>query len=234
AGHEPEVEALGEADWVALSQRGLEPVRAGRFFIHTRAWRGAAPPGAVAIEIDAGRAFGTGHHETTAGCLAALDRLNESGLSFGNVLDLGTGTGVLAFATLRLWPLARAAASDADPVAVQVAADNAAANRIVLGSGRGELELIAASGMQHPRLAARAPFDLVLANILAGPLITLAPAVAAAIEPDGRLVLAGLLADQADAVAAAYRRQGMAPAFRIDRGEWPTLVMRRRSARASR
>jgi ribosomal protein L11 methyltransferase len=229
-GVEPKPEKLGDQDWVTLSQAGLEPIRAGRFFVHTPAHRDSVPAGAIAFEIDAGRAFGTGQHETTTGCLIALDRLKGGGASFSNLLDLGTGTGLLAFAAMRLWPAAKAAASDIDPVAVEVAAENAAVNGVKPGRARGQCELIVAPGMAHLRLSARAPFDLIIANILAGPLIELAPSVAGALAPGGRLILAGLLNEQAEAVAAAYRRQGLMAGMRIERGDWPTLVMRKRKA----
>ena len=225
---EPAVERVADQDWVTLSQQGLEPIRAGRFFVHTPAHRDRVPPGAIAFEIDAGRAFGTGQHETTTGCLIALDRLKAGGARFSNLLDLGTGTGLLAFAAMRLWPAARAVASDVDPVAIEVAAENAAVNDIRSGRGPGRLELAAAAGLGHRRLKARAPYDLIIANILAGPLIELAPSVAAALAPGGRLILAGLLDHQAERVAAAYRREGMMPDFIVRRGDWPTLVMRRR------
>ncbi|MBV9883549.1 MAG: 50S ribosomal protein L11 methyltransferase [Sphingomonadaceae bacterium] len=228
AGAVPKVERLGDEDWVTLSQAGLEPIHAGRFFVHTPAHRDAVPPGAVAFEIDAGRAFGTGQHETTTGCLIALDRLRSAGARFANLADIGTGTGLLAFAALRLWPAAKAIASDIDPVAIEVAAENAAANHVPLGRARGQLELAIAAGLDHPRLQARAPYDLLIANILAGPLIELAPALVGALAPGGRLILAGLLDRQAEAVTTAYRRQGMMAAGRIDRGDWPTLVMRKR------
>jgi ribosomal protein L11 methyltransferase len=229
-GASPVVERLSDRDWVTLSQAGLEPIHAGRFFVRTPAHRDAAPAGTIAFEIDAGRAFGTGHHETTTGCLWALDRLKSTGASFANLLDLGTGTGLLAFAAMRLWPVARAAASDIDPVSIEVAAENAAVNHVRLGRARGQCELIVAPGMDHLRLKARAPYDLIIANILAGPLIELAPSVAGALAPGGRLVLAGLLNSQAEAVAAAYRRQGMMGGFSVERGDWPTLVMRKRKA----
>ena len=229
-GAEPEVERLPDADWVTMSQAGLEPIRAGRFFVHTPGHRDAVPQGATALEIDAGRAFGTGQHETTTGCLLALDRLKESGLAFRNIVDVGTGTGLLAFAALRLWPDALVAASDIDPVAIEVAAENAEVNAVPLGPAAGEIELIVAPGMEHERLAARGPCDLVIANILAGPLIEMAASVAGAVAPGGRLILAGLLTTQAAAVAAAYRREGMMTAFTVDRGDWPTLVMRKRKA----
>jgi ribosomal protein L11 methyltransferase len=224
----PKAEKLADEDWVTLSQAGLEPIRAGRFFVHTPAHRDEVPPDMIAFEIDAGRAFGTGQHETTTGCLIALDRLRAAGTAIANLADIGTGTGLLAFAGMRLWPAARAIASDIDPVAIAVAAENAAVNDIPLGRARGQLELAVAAGMDHPRLQARAPYDLLSANILAGPLIDLAPSLAGALAPGGRLILAGLLDHQAGSVAAAYRRQGMMASSRIARGDWPTLVMRKR------
>ncbi len=227
-GQKPKAEKLGDEDWVALSQSGLEPIRAGRFFVHTPAHRSAVPPGAIAFEIDAGRAFGTGQHETTTGCLIALDRMKAGGARISNLADIGTGTGLLAFAALALWPGARAAASDVDPVAIEVAAENAAINGVALGSARGGLETIVAAGMDHRRLKARAPYDLVIANILAGPLIALAPALATALAPGGRLILAGLLGRQAGEGMAAYRRRGMRVETRIDQGDWPTLILRKR------
>jgi ribosomal protein L11 methyltransferase len=230
AGTEPSVDRVEDRDWVTLSQQGLEPIRAGRFFVHTPAHRGRAPADLIALEIDAGRAFGTGQHETTSGCLVALSRLKAGGAAVADLADLGTGTGLLAFAALKLWPSARAAASDNDPVAIEVSLENAAINHVRLGRARGQLELLVADGMDHSRLQARAPFDLVIANILAGPLIDLAQPVAQAVAPGGRLILAGLLDHQAPAVAAAYRRQGMMLSGRVDRGEWPTLIMRKRRA----
>lgn len=230
AGTTPAVEKVEDCDWVTLSQQGLEPIRAGRFFVHTPQHRDSGPEDAIALEIDAGRAFGTGQHETTTGCLIALSAMKARGAAVADLLDLGTGTGLLAFAALRLWPAARAAASDNDPVAIEVSEENAAINGIRLGRARGQLELLIAEGMDHVRLRARAPYDLVIANILAGPLIELAPSVAKAIAPGGRLVLAGLLDHQAASVAAAYRRQGMMLTGRVERGEWPTLLMRKRRA----
>lgn len=227
---EPIIEKVEDRDWVTLSQQGLEPIRAGRFFVYTPAHRDSVPDDRIALEIDAGRAFGTGQHETTSGCLVALSRLRENGIRVSNLVDLGTGTGLLAFAALRLWPTARAAASDIDPVAIEVAAENAAINSVALGRSRGEVELVVADGMNDSRLVARAPYDLIIANILAGPLVALAPSVAAMLAPGGRLLLAGLLDSQAERVATAYRRQSLMLSFRVDHGEWPTLVMRKRKA----
>jgi ribosomal protein L11 methyltransferase len=227
AASEPLIERLEDEDWVTLSQQGLEPIRAGRFFVHTPQHRSEVPEGAVALEIDAGRAFGTGHHETTTGCLIALDRMTEAGESFANLLDLGTGTGLLAFAALKLWPEAKAAASDIDLVSIEVTAENAAINDVPIGRGRGELELAVAPGLEHERLQARAPYDLIIANILAGPLIELAPSVAGALGSGGSLMLAGLLETQAEQVEAAYVTEGLKPQFQVQRGYWPTLVMRK-------
>ena len=224
AGAAPEVEHLGEDDWVTISQAGLEPIRAGRFFVHTPMHRDAIPEGATAYEIDAGLAFGTGHHDTTAGCLAALDRLERSGKSFVKIADIGTGTGLLAFAALALWPQARGIATDIDPVSIEVTADNARINHVPIGHGEGELLLAVADGMEHEMLVARAPFDLLIANILAGPLVELAPSFAASVAPGATVILAGLLDTQANAVITAYEQQGMAVIER-GAGEWCVLVL---------
>jgi len=224
SGSDPELEHLGETDWVTLSQAGLEPIVAGRFFVHTPTHREAIPEGAMAFEIDAGLAFGTGQHDTTAGCLAALDRLQTSGAHFTSIADIGTGTGLLAFAALALWPQAKAIATDIDPISIDVSRDNAAINRVPIGHAPGELLLAVADGMDHPILTARAPFDLLVANILAGPLIDLAPDFAKAVTPGATLVLAGLLDTQVDAVVAAYAAQGMTVAER-GAGEWCVLVL---------
>lgn len=220
ASERPEVAPLPEDDWVTLSQAGLEPIRAGRFFVHTPRHRGQPPLGSIALKIDAGRAFGTGHHETTAGCLEALTRLADEGRGFSNIIDVGTGTGVLAFAAKSLWPDARVLASDNDRVAVEVAAANAANNGI-----KGVAVLVA-EGMDHREIAARGRFGLIIANILAGPLMALAPSFATALAPGAALILAGLLDGQAGAVANAYRDHGLEEGFSIDGGGWPTLVLR--------
>jgi ribosomal protein L11 methyltransferase len=217
------VQQLGEADRVTMSQAGLQPIRAGRFHVHTPTY--APDPERINFEIDAGLAFGTGQHATTAGCLEALDRLCTEGLHFVNIADIGTGTGLLAFAALALWPEARAIATDIDPIAVDVACDNAAINGIALGHNAGELLITTADGMDSPMLAARAPFGLIIANILAGPLIELARDFAKSLAPGGTIILAGLLDTQAEAVAAAYEKLGLRLTHRGP-GEWPVLVLR--------
>jgi ribosomal protein L11 methyltransferase len=216
-----------EVDWVTQSQAGLDPIVAGRF--HVRHDRDEAEaPGMENFLIPASRAFGTGSHETTRGCLLMLDRLRARGHRFGNVADIGTGTGLLAFAAHRLWPRAHLLASDIDPVSIDVTAENAAMNHIALGAEAGALLLVAAPGVDHPLIAGLAPFDLLIANILAGPLIELAPSLAAQLAEGGSLVLAGLLDTQAEPVIAAYRAQGLRLAERIDNGDWPTLHLRKR------
>lgn len=226
----PHIERLVEADWVKMSQSGLQPIRAGRFTVHTPTY--APEPGRINFEIDASLAFGTGQHATTAGCLSTLDSLERSGAHFGNIADIGTGTGLLAFAALALWPEARCIATDIDPIAIDVARDNAAINQVAIGHAPGELLLGTADGMESPLLAARSPFDLIIANILAGPLIELAPAFAEALSPRGTVILAGLLDTQGSAVAAAYEREGLALQDRGS-GEWPIIVLAREAAEAS-
>jgi ribosomal protein L11 methyltransferase len=224
---DPVIEQLDTAtDWVRVSQQGLDPIRAGRFFVHTPTHYKHRPEDAIAFEIDAGLAFGTGQHATTAGCLAALDRLEREGKHFANIADIGTGTGLLAFAALALWPEAKAIATDIDAVAIDVSRDNAAINGVTLGHGRGELLLAVADGMDSAMLTARAPFDLLIANILAGPLIELAPAFAKATAPGSTIILAGLLDTQADAVVEAYEAEGCSV---IERGpgEWTVMVLQR-------
>jgi ribosomal protein L11 methyltransferase len=218
----PQVEQLGDANWVAMSQAGLQPIRAGRFTVHTPTFK--PDPDRINFEIDAGLAFGTGQHATTAGCLAALDALREGGASFANIADIGTGTGLLAFAALALWPEAKCIATDIDPVAIDVSRENAAINRVKVGHGTGELLLAVADGMDSPMLAARAPFDLIVSNILAGPLIELAPEFARALTSAGKIVLAGLLDTQAGSVAAAYEKLGLTLSD-CGSGEWPVLVL---------
>ncbi|HEU4958215.1 MAG TPA: 50S ribosomal protein L11 methyltransferase [Sphingomicrobium sp.] len=222
---DPEVEHLEDTtDWVTMSQQGLGPIRAGRFFVHTPMHYSDRPADTVNFEIDAGLAFGTGQHDTTAGCLSALDRLEVSGKRFTNIADIGTGTGLLAFAAMVLWPEATAIATDIDDIAVKVSEENAAINGVKLGHGPGQLLLAVADGMDHPLIKARAPYDLLIANILAGPLIELAPSFAASVTPGATLVLAGLLDAQADAVIAAYEAEGMKV---VERGEeeWCVLVL---------
>ena len=210
---------------MTMSQAGLEPIRAGRFFVHTPTHRGAAPPAAIAFEIDAGLAFGTGQHATTAGCLEALDLLERNDCQFTNIADIGTGTGLLAFAALALWPEARCIATDIDPIAIDVARDNAAINR---RDARPRRRASCCSRSPTAWIRRCSPparrSTCIIANILAGPLIELAPDFARALAPGGTILLAGLLDTQADAVARAYEELGLSLKER-GAGEWPVLVL---------
>ncbi len=223
----PQLELLPPADWVTMSQEGLAPVTAGRFFVHTSSFSDDPPAGRVAFQIEASRAFGTGGHETTSRCLAMLDKLKRTGARFDHIADIGTGTGLLAFAARHLWPRAYVTASDIDPVSIDISAENAAMNAIPLGQSPGHVALCSASGTDHEMIQRRAPYDLVIANILAGPLIELAPAFAAILRDGGTLVLAGLLDQQVAAVRRAYWRQGLRLAEATS-GEWPCLRLVKR------
>ncbi len=221
------VEPVPDVDWVTQSQAGLDPIMAGRFRVRHDP---GEPEAADRINflIPASRAFGTGSHETTHGCLMLLDRLRRRGHRFGNIADIGTGTGLLAFAALALWPRAHVLASDIDPVSIDVTEENAGLNRVPIGAEAGEILLAVAPGVDHPLITGLAPYDLMIANILAGPLIDLAPSLSAQLAEGGSLILAGLLESQAEHVIAAYRAQGLRLAARADHGDWPTLHLRKR------
>ena len=219
-------EKLPDADWVTESQKGVNPIRAGRF--HVRTPDHPADPEAVDLLIPASQAFGTGQHATTAGCLIMLERMKREGLAPRNLIDVGTGTGLLAFAARSLWPRALVTASDIDPVCEIVVEENARLNRVPPGGGRGQVLMATADGLDDPLLASRAPFDLLIANILARPLIAMAPDFARAVAPGGSVVLAGLLTTQEPAVRRAYRLRGFRLARRLERGDWSILWLRRR------
>lgn len=223
------VEELADADWVTLSQQKVEPFTEGPFHVRTP----DHPPvaGLRDFVIPASQAFGTGHHETTSGCLAMLAHIKAQGLVVRNLADIGTGTGLLAFAALHLWPRARATASDIDAVCGPVVDENAALNGIALGDGSGKLAMVIAPGMDHPLLRAAAPYDLLIANILAGPLAELAPDFRKAVAPGGSVLLAGLLTAQEPTVRTAYTRAGFSLRARMQRGNWSILWLRRRTAR---
>jgi ribosomal protein L11 methyltransferase len=220
------IEKLPETDWVVESQKGVPPIKAGRFCVHTPDH--APDPEAVNFVIPASLAFGTGQHETTAGCLAMLDEMKRAGEISRNHADIGTGTGLLGFAAMHLWPNALAIASDIDPICKGVIEENARLNSIALGQERGAMQVVIADGMDHPALIERAPFDLLIANILAGPLINLAPAFASAVEPGGNVVLAGLLETQESSVRKAYSRENFRLAKRLVNGDWSILWLRKR------
>lgn len=223
------VEKLPDIDWLTLSQQGLEPIRAGRFYVHTPDHPPLAQPGVRDFVIPASQAFGTGQHATTAGCLEMLGEMKARGLVVRNCADIGTGTGLLAFAALELWPRALVTASDIDAVCLDVVADNCAANAVPMGARPGELTMLVADGMEHPLLEARGPYDLIIANILAGPLIDLAPHFAEHLLPGGHLLLAGLLETQEAQVRKACRRAGLRIAERKINGDWSILWLRKRA-----
>ncbi len=227
------VEKLPDVDWLTLSQQGLEPIRAGRFYVHTPDHPSLAAPGVRDFVIPASQAFGTGQHATTAGCLEMLGAMKARGIVVRNCADIGTGTGLLAFAALHLWPHALATASDIDAVCIDVVLDNAAANGVAIGAQPGELTMLAADGMEHPLLVARGPYDLIIANILAGPLIDLAPHFAEHLLPGGHLLLAGLLETQEAQVRRACRRAGLRIAERRVNGDWSILWLRKRARPAA-
>ncbi|OWY00808.1 MULTISPECIES: 50S ribosomal protein L11 methyltransferase [unclassified Thioclava] len=215
------VSEIPETDWVAHVRRELAPVRAGRFFLYGSHDEDKIPADAIALRIDAAMAFGTGHHGTTSGCLTALDDLANEGHTFHNVADIGCGTAVLAMAAAKLWP-EPVLASDIDPVAVETAAANVAVNDL-----EGRVICIEAAGFGDARLKEAAPFDLIFANILKGPLVALAPEMGRNCAESGFVILSGILNEQADEVVAAYQAQGFVSHSRKEFGEWTTLVMQR-------
>ncbi len=214
------IERLEPFDWVRDSLKRLPPVSAGRFFVHGAHDRARRRPGGIGIEIDAATAFGTGHHGTTRGCLLALDRLLKQRIP-RSVLDVGCGTGILAIAAARA-SRRRALASDIDGEAVQVARSNARLNNVLpwVGTYRAE-------ATRHRNIIGGAPYDLVFANILAAPLIGLAPELSRCVSSGGHLVLSGLTRDQERAVRAAYRNRGMVSWATWRLGDWVTMMLRK-------
>jgi ribosomal protein L11 methyltransferase len=206
-----------DQDWVRQSLEGLAPVAAGRFFLHGSHDRHRRRPGGIPLEIDAGLAFGTGHHGTTEGCLLALDAILKRRHP-KHILDVGCGTGVLAIAAARATGRP-ALASDVDPEAVRVTLGNARLN-----GAAPMIRSITAAGLKHPVIVASAPYDLIFANILARPLVALAQNLSAALAPRGSLILSGLTLEQMRWIEATYVSRGLALARRITRGNWATLV----------
>ncbi len=213
------VSELPDIDWVAKVKRELAPVVAGRFFVYGSHDADKVPDDAVALLIEAAMAFGTGHHGTTLGCLRALDQLANAGFQGKKVADIGCGTAVLAMAAASIWP-DPVLASDIDQVAVDVARANVSSNGL-----DGRVSCVEAAGFDHPDLAAAAPFDLVFANILKGPLVDLAPAMSAHIAKGGYAILSGILNEQADDVVEAYGKNGFIVHNREEIGEWTTLCL---------
>jgi ribosomal protein L11 methyltransferase len=211
-------EKLADADWLAMALSGLPPVHAGRFFVYGAHDTGLAPPSAVNLRIEAGAAFGTGHHGTTVGCLLAFDQLLKR-RRFERVLDVGCGTGVLAIAAARTGSHI-ALGTDIDGPSVRIANENAWLNRA-------RARFVHASGLNDGRVRGPAPYDLVFANILAPPLITLSQDIKGALKPGGIAILSGLLRVQERRVLAAYVSRGFRLERRLHRDAWATLVLRR-------
>ncbi len=222
-----EVSPLEERDWVSESQKLLAPVRAGRFLVYGSHDTDKADPSLINLQLDAGQAFGTGKHETTAACLTLIDKL-ATGVEPETLLDIGTGSGVLALAACKLWPEMVATGTDIDPIAIEVAADNTTINDVPvrhIDQQHAGLALIVADGMQDERLLTEQPYDLVVANILAGPLIDMAADITAAVKQSGVLILSGLLITQAADVLAAYEEQGLKLVSKQESGEWAALQL---------
>ena len=214
-----EREVLPDIDWIAKSLEGLKPVRAGRFIVHGSHDRDKVRVNDLAIEIEAGQAFGTGHHGTTAGCLEVIDEVVRS-RKVRNALDLGTGSGVLAIAVRKLKHIP-VLATDIDPVAVRVARENARSNGLIEG-----IEFRVAPGFHSTAFGQYGPFDLIIANILARPLMKMAPQLAAHLAPGGSVILSGILASQRWKVIAAYNGAGLAHVKTIWRNGWVTIHLR--------
>lgn len=217
----PAFAAVPPKDWVAESRKALPAITAGRFYLRGSHVEGPTPRGKLALHIDAGAAFGTGRHETTKGCLIVLDRLARASQRFPRILDLGCGSGVLALAAAKLWP-GSVLAADNDPDAVRVARENAAHNGLA-----DRVRVIESQGFAAAGLRRAGPFDLILANILAGPLIRLAPGLARHLAPGGRAILSGLLTSQAGDVLAAQQRQGLVLESQLRLGDWSVLLLRK-------
>jgi ribosomal protein L11 methyltransferase len=212
-------EKLADADWLAMALSGLPPVRAGRFFVYGAHDKGLAPPNAIDLRIEAGAAFGTGHHGTTVGCLVAYNDLLKA-RRFPKVLDVGAGTGVLAIAAARTGSHV-AVGTDIDEPSVRISNENAQLNRA-------KARFVHASGLNDTSISRNAPYDLVFANILARPLIFLSGDIYTALRPDGVAILSGLLRTQEREVKAAYLAHGFKVMRRLYRDAWATLVLVRR------
>lgn len=220
---------IEDRDWVSESQKLLAPVRAGDFLVYGSHDADKTEASLINLQIDAGQAFGTGKHETTAACLELMSGLRQSKAP-ENALDLGTGSGVLALAAAKIWPDARITASDIDPIAVDVARENGAINAVPerqAASDAAGVAYLTADGLTDEPLKAEKPYDLIVANILAGPLIDMAADITGALAPHGALILSGLLISQRDDVLTAYRAQGLSLDSEAESGEWCALQLTR-------
>jgi ribosomal protein L11 methyltransferase len=222
--HKAEIDRVPDKDWLAESRRGLPEFRAGPFFFYGSHFKGKVPKNLIGLEIDAGMAFGTGRHETTKGCLLAVAKLAKT-RKFKKPLDVGTGTGILAFGIARLLNV-NVLAGDNDDDAVRVAKENAAVNKLAK-----QVRILKSDGYRAKAIRDGAPYDLITANILANPLIQLAPDLARVLAKDGRAVLSGLLREQEKDVLKAHEDAGLALDFRLRLGDWSVLVLRKDKAK---
>lgn len=214
------ISEVPDIDWVAHVRRELAPVVAGRFFVYGSHDADKLPDDATGLLIEAAMAFGTGHHGTTQGCLQLFDQMLTAGHRPANVADIGCGTAVLAMAAARELPEARVLASDMDQVAVDVALSNIAANDL-----EGRIACVTAPGFDHAEIGAMAPYDLIFANILKGPLLELAPALSGHLSSGGRAILSGLLLHQRDEIVAGYAESGLELEQFLEIGDWVSLLL---------
>lgn len=215
-------EKLPQTDWLQHVHDNFPPVTIGDFFIYGSHYEGDLPGGLIALQIDAATAFGSGEHETTRGCLEALQELRAQGVDFANALDMGCGSGILAIGLVKLWPQARVVAVDIDPESVIVTERHAGMNDC-----GGAIVAQAGDGYAAPIVDMRAPYDVVTANILAGPLVEMAPDLNAVLKDGGYAILSGLLKRQKDEVVAAHTALGLRLVKAVEIGDWQALVLRK-------
>ena len=214
------VSEVPQIDWVSHVRRELAPVEAGRFFVYGGHDKDKLPADKIGLLIEAAMAFGTGHHGTTLGCLRAVDRIADAGFAAGKTADIGCGTAVLAMAAKKIWPDSFVLASDIDRVAVDVAEANLTANNM-----GGEITCVESAGFDADAVREHAPYDLIFANILKGPLIELSPDMAANLRSGGRAILSGLLNEQAEEIIGVYNQNGFTLENHEIIGEWSTLTL---------
>jgi len=214
------IDEIPATDWVADYQSRTKPVTIGRLFVFPSHYRGTVPDGLAGIKLDAGLAFGTGEHESTSGCLVALEGLRDKGLTVNRALDMGCGSAILAIAMARLWPAAAIVAVDNDPDSVSTATENVTDNGCA-----GAVSVANGDGYGGALVQSRTPYDLIAANILARPLMAMAPDAASSLRAGGHAVLSGILSEQAKEVLDAHERAGFAHTDQLDFGEWTTLVL---------
>ncbi len=214
----PDVQQVQHQDWLAAVKRSFPPMTIGRFYVHGEHNRQSIPHGVIPIQVDAGAAFGSGEHGTTSCCLEALDWLSRK-YDFKRILDMGCGSGILAIAAAKLWKT-DVLATDIDAIAVRVTGDNARINKV-----SSQVTALVSDGYSNERIRRAGPFDLIVSNILARPLVAFAPDLKAHLAPGGIAVLSGLLTSQETMVARAHRAQRLSLAKRFTDGEWCTLVL---------